>query len=141
MNDISSSKEFYEVLVKNIHSEVKKMGLLTGNIRYGEVHEVISANKLTVFVDGSPISQEMKCNPDVMFLTGDRVWVHMINGDSKNKFVFSRIGGNTLRDSKSGASLNRPSKAPIGYMYFDTTLSKPIWYTGSKWVNSEGTAV
>ncbi len=37
---------------------------------------------------------------------------------------------------------NRPTNLkPIGYMYFDTTLNKPIWWDGTKWIDSTGTAV
>lgn len=36
---------------------------------------------------------------------------------------------------------NRPTKINKGYMHFDTTLNKPIWWTGSKWVDATGTAV
>lgn len=28
-----------------------------------------------------------------------------------------------------------------GFMYFDTTLNKPIWWNGTKWVDSNGTSV
>lgn len=27
---------------------------------------------------------------------------------------------------------------PVGYIYFDTTLNKPIWYTGTIWVDALG---
>lgn len=36
---------------------------------------------------------------------------------------------------------NRPTKINKGYMHFDTTLNKPIWWTGSKWVDATGTTV
>lgn len=41
-----------------------------------------------------------------------------------------------------GTSEERPAKEFIAYStrpsYFDTTLNKPIWWTGSKWVDSTG---
>lgn len=40
-------------------------------------------------------------------------------------------------------SANRPSgsSVKIGKMYFDTTLNKPIWWTGAAWVDSTGATV
>lgn len=39
----------------------------------------------------------------------------------------------------TGATTARPTGQAVGYQYFDTTLNKPIWYTGSKWVDSSDT--
>jgi hypothetical protein len=37
---------------------------------------------------------------------------------------------------------NRPTTGlQTGQIYFDTTLNTPIWWNGSKWVNSSGTDV
>jgi hypothetical protein len=42
----------------------------------------------------------------------------------------------------SGPSVNRPSNPAVGTEYFDTTLNKPIWYSGSStWVDATGTSV
>lgn len=43
----------------------------------------------------------------------------------------------------SGPTSNRPSQDDIiiGFQYFDTTLNKPIWWTGDKWVDATGTDV
>lgn len=32
-----------------------------------------------------------------------------------------------------GSSSERPTNVPIGFEYFDTTLGRPIWFTGSGW--------
>lgn len=42
-----------------------------------------------------------------------------------------------------GESTERPSNRIVlpGYQFFDTTLSKPIYFTGSGWVDSSGTQV
>lgn len=43
-----------------------------------------------------------------------------------------------------GTTEDRPKKSigiKKGYIFFDTTIGKPIWWTGSKWVDSEGTDV
>lgn len=42
----------------------------------------------------------------------------------------------------AGATNNRPTTGlTAGLMYFDTTLGKPIWYNGSKWVDATGSGV
>jgi hypothetical protein len=43
----------------------------------------------------------------------------------------------------SGISDNRPSLllSDAGYKYYDTTLGKPIWWNGTKWVDATGTDV
>lgn len=43
----------------------------------------------------------------------------------------------------TGATADRPSLGSdaVAQPYFDTDLSKPIWWTGSEWVDSTGTAV
>lgn len=42
-----------------------------------------------------------------------------------------------------GSSTERPSLfgSDYGFQYFDTTLNKPIWWTGSKWVDATGAEV
>ena len=42
----------------------------------------------------------------------------------------------------SGSTANRPTtNLTAGQMYLDTTLIKPIWWTGSRWIDSTGTTV
>ena len=38
-----------------------------------------------------------------------------------------------------GNTDGRPISVVSGFSYFDTNLNKPIWWTGSKWVDSDGT--
>ena len=42
-----------------------------------------------------------------------------------------------------GDSINKikPTKLEIGFQYFNTTLNKPVWWTGSKWVDATGADV
>lgn len=64
--------------------------------------------------------------------------------------IYSKIGENlTELDGaakgiiRQGASTDRPAAASIyaGFVYFDTTLGKPIWYNGSNWVDATGADV
>lgn len=40
-----------------------------------------------------------------------------------------------------GSTSLRPTSIYIGFQYFDTTLNKPIWWTGTKWIDATGTSV
>ena len=43
----------------------------------------------------------------------------------------------------AGDTASRPTlnAKPYGHPYLDTDLNKPIWWTGSEWVDSSGNAV
>jgi len=42
---------------------------------------------------------------------------------------------------QAGATGARPSDAQTGQRYYDTTLSKPVWWSGSAWKDATGAAV
>ncbi len=48
-----------------------------------------------------------------------------------------------VEDDFRGVTSNRPNLTnyDIGFQYFDTTLNKPIWWTGTKWVDGTGADV
>lgn len=46
-----------------------------------------------------------------------------------------------LLDYDSGTSNNRPETPQAGQSYFDTTLNKPIYWAGTKWVDAIGADV
>lgn len=60
-----------------------------------------------------------------------RYWIHSTNSWSG----WLQVGGG------SGTTSNRPTTPYKGYMYFDETLNKPIWFNGTNWVDATGTAV
>ena len=42
----------------------------------------------------------------------------------------------------AGTTLQRPTlNLQVGQQFFDTTLTKPIWWTGVHWINASGTVV
>ena len=60
------------------------------------------------------------------------------------RLYFNQIDNYTFASEipASGPKTNRPtSNLQLGQSYFDTTLGYPIWYNGTKWVNSSGTIV
>jgi hypothetical protein len=40
-----------------------------------------------------------------------------------------------------GTTAERPTVDVIGFYYFDTTLGKPIFWSGTQWVDATGAAV
>jgi hypothetical protein len=41
----------------------------------------------------------------------------------------------------SGTTAQRPVGVSVGFPFFDTTLTLPIWWTGVHWINAVGGAV
>ena len=60
---------------------------------------------------------------------------------SFKKYGSGAAGWFTFQDVVAASSAYRPTNALPGYQYFDTTLSKPIWWTGTKWVDATGNQV
>lgn len=61
-----------------------------------------------------------------------------VQGDG---IVFIKDGEYRTRGSSDERPIIPIDKYLIGKLYFDTTLNKPIWWTGSKWVDATGTDV
>jgi len=60
------------------------------------------------------------------------------------RLYFTQIDNFTRASStvRYGTTSQRPAVGLFtGQNYFDTTLGIPIWYNGTKWVNSAGSAV
>ena len=53
-----------------------------------------------------------------------------------NAYMALQLGLN-----QQGTTAERPKNPMAGDMYFDTILSRPIWYNGSGWIDAAGTAV
>lgn len=41
----------------------------------------------------------------------------------------------------SGTTSNRPTNVLVGFQYFDTTINKPIFWDGTKWIDATGATV
>lgn len=51
------------------------------------------------------------------------------------------IGDKWISDATINAGTDRPIGVEVGYSYFDTSISKPIYWIGTKWVDATGTEV
>lgn len=43
--------------------------------------------------------------------------------------------------NNKGTTESRPTSKYVGMQYFDTTLKKPIWWDGAKWIDAIGTTI
>lgn len=85
-------KELIKIIKNLINIELKNNNILLGQWHLGKIESIINNKLLSVFVDGSNVSQKIPCNPDIGFNINDEVWVVFINNDSKNKFVLCKRG-------------------------------------------------
>ena len=78
---------------------------------------------LTPIPTNQPISTQGETDP---------VWVRWL---TRLATTFNNVQG-------TGTTAQRPNPAPfIGFMYFDSTINKPIWAkTLTAWVYADGTA-
>lgn len=54
----------------------------------------------------------------------------------------SHVAEETLKTVRAGGiTSNRPESPSTFATYFDTTIGKPIWYDGVKWVDATGAEV
>ena len=69
------------------------------------------------------------------------------SGNGSVEFLVDRNSGTIIANnkvvssSKYGTTSGRNDAPYIGFRYFDTTLNKPLWWDGTKWVDSSGNAV
>lgn len=75
--------------------------------------------------------------------------VMRLNGPVGNNIYVKEFGDLTtdgwtpLMARRAGDSSSRPTPAAdaIGYVYFDVSLGKPIWWTGAGWVDAAGAQI
>ena len=66
--------------------------------------------------------------------------VEMNTGNQLSEEIYWKLMSKGF-EAVYGTTSERPITNSIGCQYFDTTLSKPIWHNGTKWVDSLGTIV
>ena len=84
----------------------------------------------------------IKFRPGVTAIrTGIAFWNHP-NGSERNATqMLADLRLVPIRPPASGQTASRPTDPRSGQMYFDTTIARPIWWDGSKWINASGGAV
>ena len=68
-------------------------------------------------------------------ITGGIIETHVLSSSKNNKDCYFAV-------PVYGVTANRPTNGiHYGFQYFDTTLSKPIYWSGTAWVDATGTPV
>lgn len=135
-------------------------GIIRGQNRSGNaspVFEALSFNKTRAWsVDGNGrmwltsngilIGGGNSSPEGVITAPQGSLWLRNDGGLGTSIYVKEGGTGNTgwsaLHPFKSGTTANRPLLPPNPYMYFDTTLNKPIYHRGSNvWVDANGVIV
>jgi hypothetical protein len=83
-------ENFVELIREIVRVELENLNVLKGDWHLGTVDTVVNTKQLNAFIDGSPTSQLVGCNPNITFSVSDPVWVIFVNGNSKDKFVLSK---------------------------------------------------
>jgi hypothetical protein len=90
--------------------------------------------------NGSPESVVI-ADPGSICLNGsdstDRSTVAYLKANGVN----NAVGWLPIQGIQAGTTASRPTVTTVGYCYFDATLSKPIWWSGTFWKDSAGTTV
>lgn len=74
-------------------------------------------------------------------LADDSKVVHLSGANNFDTVPTYGTNNKPLAINDTGATTARPIGQAAGYQYFDTSLNKPIWYTGKNWVDATGTTV
>lgn len=117
------------------------------------VTKVIFASKLNDFTKNNTIYNIVR----YIDLKGETL---TIPENSVLNFIGGAIGNGTIIGNKtkvinlnvdriilsgtwfdSGITSNRPTNVLVGFQYFDTTVNKPIFWCGSKWIDATGATV
>jgi hypothetical protein len=72
-----------------------------------------------------------------------RIW-RDTNGDLRCKDGSdpgSATDGTLLQEANGGTTAQRPASPNTFWMYFDTTIGKPIWWNGTNWKDATGATV
>lgn len=116
----------------------------------------ITATSTNMFTFANDVDYVKLNINDILLVNNSYVIVIDLDLDT-NTATIMNIGGAVIEKGKSytvsqkkvsmkffqqiGAGQSRPSSVPEGYQYFDKTLSKPIWFVNSKWVDANGAEV
>lgn len=65
-----------------------------------------------------------------------------VNQDEWNRKAKDVINAHSRAIQVSGTTSARPTNnLTTGQTYYDETLNRPIWWTGSAWIKADGTVV
>lgn len=119
----------------------------TGNFRWS-IQNVRGPGYNTIFKSTNGTGMEfaghnaLGTNNPIHFFAGGPGKLHTIQPIMNAQYL--GLNGKPISIVDSGDSSSRPTSSgyrPQGFCYFDTTLGKPIWWTGTKWIDATGADV
>lgn len=147
-NDISDITDYYNTLPASSVLANSKIRWGNGYIIDGVWIQKNEGNYSGIFVryDGYPINAPTMSSSNLDFSGkgGRKDGFQYFNSASKkiltymSGYYYDAYGNKDV--NLSGPSDSRPNSSDIiiGFQYFDTTLNKPIYWSGSKWVDATG---
>ena len=109
---------------------------------------VISGLKYSPIANGLNVQNNDGTNDGLILTKGSNsVTLYLDNNNNLRIGVTGQANteGAKVMYNNGGNTGSRPSLTnhwrDVGEMFFDTTLNKPIWWNGAKWVDSNGTIV
>lgn len=125
------------VLIQDPDTELSETS--TNTVQNQAVTKVILDNEKVVAAMGNDL------NDRILNIDNE---ISTINTNITNEITRAKAAETTLQtnidtkvDLDFRTTTNRPTGKTVGYLYFDTTLNKPIWYNGTVWVDSTGATV
>lgn len=101
------------------------------DINIDDVISNVSLVKNFIYVISGEVTGEV-------ILNNRHFYFKNLDKDHYDKEHIIYLGDNKL--PCSGDTEKRPVNVNVGFQYFDTTLKKPLWWTGTEWVDSNGTS-
>lgn len=104
-------------------------------------HAILLINKgtqsITVTINAAPtvLTPGQRTTQEVRFSAFSIV---SASGHQEFEARAKMYASNTVDAPPNGLSAERPTGMKIGYMFYDTTLSKPVWWNGTNWKDAAG---
>ncbi|WCL69480.1 hypothetical protein MWLp12_2119 [Lactiplantibacillus plantarum] len=94
----------------------------------------------TQAIDWTPAPEDKVNISDMRKPASDVAGIEEVNA-KQDKIGYTPADDSKVLHLSTGDTASRPTGISAGYQYFDTSLKKPIWYTGKNWVDATGTTV
>jgi len=119
-------------------TKIDEYRLTVGNTSTLVLQDLL-VDEITAKTTGANLDIMPRSSQDVVFKDGSGTTICQF-GDAAGQggFRFTPLG---LFYIPNGTTANRPSPTTVGAMYWDSTLSKQIWWNGSGWEDATGASV
>lgn len=125
-------------------TEMGFIGSDDSSLVVGQKYLNVLNGKLALGPDGIQLQSGVEAPEGFVTGTiGDLYAVKKSSGDAQGSYLYMKltssgnVGWRMIQTLRYGATRYRPvlSMADVGYQFFDTTISKPIWWNGSEWLD------